>query len=118
MNCRPGDLARIVGLHPACGLNDKIVKLRNESPVIWVEGAAPQWKLEERVSFVADRNVMDLSGTRYFAGELVYVDALADSCLRPIRDPGSDAIDEMVAKVGPAPMTLTEVLERDEATHG
>lgn len=44
--------------------------------------------------------------------------AIADSCVRPIRDPGDDAVDEMVAKVGPAPMTLTELLRRDEVTHG
>lgn len=38
-----------------------------------------------------------------------------DSMLRPIRPQPAAAVDEMVLKVGPAPMTLTEIWE---AAHG
>jgi hypothetical protein len=111
MNCRPGDLAFIVGLPALFGLNDKPVKLANLPPVIWMPGTPPQWRLEAPVFFRATRNVVDLAGTRYFAGDLVGIDALADGNLRPIRDPGADAVDEMVQRVGRAPMTLTEILQ-------
>lgn len=37
-----------------------------------------------------------------------------DDELRPIKgDSDSDAVDEMVRKVGPAPMTLTELMNRE-----
>lgn len=111
MNCRPGDLARVVGLHPLFGLNDKIVQLANLPPVVWSAGAAPQWRFEKPIFFLTSRNVVDASGTRYFAGEKVGIDAMADANLRPIRPQPDEAVDEMVHLVGAAPRTLTEVRE-------
>jgi hypothetical protein len=117
MNCRPGDLARIVGLDPRLGLNDRIVKLCDASPLV-VEGYV-SWRLEQPLEVrLVQSGIYLATGEIFPAGSVLRSLHMADDCLRPIRDPGSDAVDEMVKRVGPAPMTLTEVLERDEVAHG
>jgi hypothetical protein len=83
MNVKPGDLARVVG-QDAPENNDRLVEVLRPafdpywwcclplSPVLAVEqGGRERW---------AER------------GEKVYIH---DSCLRPIRDPGDDAVDEI-----------------------
>lgn len=114
MNCRPGDLARIVGLDPRLGLNDKIVHLRNEPP--FIAYGAMSWNLEEPLLVTLPSAGVNLNtGYVYLKGEVLRSTYMADAYLRRIDDPGDDAVDEMVAKVGPAPVTLTEVRE---VSHG
>lgn len=114
MNCRPGDLARIVGLHPCLRLNDKIVKLADEPP--FMQLGAPHWRLETPIELTLEVNAFNsLSGERWSRGSKVVLEEVPDQHLRPIRDPGSDAVDEIVARVGAAPKTLTEVRE---VSHG
>lgn len=92
MNCKPGDLAVLVGLKPqlieAVG---RIVQLKNQPPI--TINCEPCWELTEPVNFN-----MRASGTshgmRFEAGEAVYFDVIRDKHLRPIRDPGDDAEDE------------------------
>lgn len=88
MNCKPGDLARVVD----SGVN------RNR--LVWVldsDRCDPgEWRcrtLQTMVEYVGDKN----TGREIAPGSIVWS---LDSSLRPIRDPGDDAVDEMVQKVG------------------
>jgi hypothetical protein len=117
MNCRPGDLARIVGAPRELALNDRIVKLTTEPPHMLC-GLA-HWNLEEPLfTTMQGFGIAANTGRLWLPGERARISRIPDRNLRRIDAPGDDAIDEMVAKVGPAPMTLTEVLERDEVAHG
>lgn len=107
MNCRPGDLARVVApgylLRCWCGVRTLVVK--PDTMVICATQFADGWYLAEPLKVDTTWACGDgerLSGT---AG------SLPDSLLRPVRDPGPDAVDEMVNLVGAAPKTLTEVRE-------
>ena len=81
MNCRPGDMAIITGVLPTSigfecnGMIVQCVELFNDhyGSYSWLVNPKP----------------------RGFC-------AVADACLRPIRDPGDDAVDEMVQLVGEA----------------
>lgn len=103
VNCRAGDLARVVA-YPACDEADRrmpgcIVRVTDYFPHP-TRGWA-MWHLESPLLIpVAD-------------GAQIVV-AIADSVLRPIRDPGDDAVDEMLALVGPAP-AVTQQPTREEA---
>ena len=106
MNCKPGDIARIV--NSKYGNNDKLVlviepwagnpfpkgtKHRDEQGVLWRRVAQSFcWKVEALGS-----PIVKSSGKGYT------VCPMPDVHLRPLRDPGSDAVDEMVSRVGPAP---------------
>ncbi len=110
MNCRPGDLARIFGTHPALNLSDRIVKLADE-PAQLLFGT-PHWRLEEPVYTAlstAGTNVH--TGERFAAGERCLARMLPDKYLRPIRHPGPAAVDEVVARLGAAPR-LVDVRRR------
>ena len=111
MNCRPGDLARIVGTPAGLGLNNHFVTLKKQPPVFY--GDCAHWALEEPVYFTASYILVDVVGKFSPPGTRVSVESIADENLRPIRDPGRDAIDEMVQKLGPAAKTLTEVREHE-----
>lgn len=108
MNCRPGDLAFIVGVHPALNLNGRPVRLA-ASPAFLLAGE-PHWKLETPLV-----TRPTAGGTNVFTGQYIPKDSICrveempDMYLRPIRPQRNDAVDEMVRLVGPAPMTLTEL---------
>ena len=98
MNCKPGDLARLVNLPKSLSkANDRFVKLKNQPPVM-IDGELG-WELEERVKFTMTGNATR-NGVLFREGDAVYFDVMQDRNLRPIRDPGDDAVDEMVAKLG------------------
>jgi hypothetical protein len=98
MNCRPGDLAFIVRVHAATKLSDRIVKLTEEPPLI--AGGIPHWNLEKPVSVVFDHDTEDVVGHHFPAGVPIFIQAIADRSLRPIRDPGKDAVDETLIYAG------------------
>ncbi|MNL15670.1 hypothetical protein D3C87_1366720 [compost metagenome] len=97
MNCKPGDLAQIVAPYDEKGRGHFVTVVRrakrrerlggcdfvHASPVPgWVcDGSVPMWD-----GFIARRLV------------------IADECLRPIRDPGDDAVDESAAWLPPVPL--------------
>lgn len=89
MNCKPGDLARIVGLRDMLAtVNDRFVRLKNLPPALdanlWV------WQLEEKVSFALPSDCL-YKGFLLRKGWIVSFDSLPDDYLRPIRDqPGED----------------------------
>ena len=111
MNCKPGDLARVVApgyfVRCACGARTLIVK--PDTLVVCAKPFADGWYLEEPVEV---RTVWACDPMQPLVGT---AGSLPDHLLRPIRDPGDDAVDEMVLKVGAAPKTLTEVRE---VSHG
>lgn len=111
MNCRPGDLARVVapGYFIRCWCGAQTLVVKPDTLVVCAQPYADGWYLAEPLKVDAIRACGEherLTGT---------CGSLPDHLLRPIRDPGADAVDEMVAKVGVAPKTLTEVRE---VSHG
>lgn len=108
MNCKKGDLALIrePGLRMFCNCGAPILCVKPGTPVVCAEFVSPYyWRLEEPLKFAATGSCgLHATGT---------VGDIADEMLRPVRDPGDDAVDEMVRKVGPAPMTLTELMNRE-----
>lgn len=111
MNCRPHDLARVISPGrlarcPSCGSQKVAVKPLTIVRVTEHDGTV--WVLEE-----------PLTGDLEFdCGTFLHwiCRGLHDDLLRPIRDPGDDAVDEMVRIAGPAPITLTEILAGEETT--
>ena len=86
MNCKPGDLARVVS-HPdtrKAGIVNKIVKVKVCDGV--TKSGHAGWSLYPPNLFAFG------GGAR--------IDFIADFLLMPIRDPGDDAIDEMVLIAG------------------
>lgn len=110
MNCKPGDIARIV--NSAFGNNDKLVRVIEPSPLngkpvgtraiiagnpfrVKTPHASFCWVIEAIGS-----PIIKESGVGY------RVCPASDSHLRPIRDPGDDAVDETLLRL-PAPTKET-----------
>jgi hypothetical protein len=97
MNCRPGDLA-ITVRNALCA--EGVVVVRSGVIVRVVRltpanvGNGMVWELEKTVPF----HVV-LPGGGYIQGE---VEGLDDNDLKPLRDPGDDAVDETLQRL-PAP---------------
>jgi len=95
MNCKPGDLAVIV--RSRAGNEGRLVtclRLANKAEADtagFAQDAGPIW--------VVDRQLNTLYG---FPATLAH-----DNNLRPIRDPGDDAVDETLLRL-PAPSTERE----------
>lgn len=90
MNCKPGDLARVVRSARFNILDawlDKLVVCQEVCDAHTLFFGTPIWHIEP------------LHASMVAAG----IDHLPDQCLRPIRDPGPDAVDETLLKV-PTPM--------------
>lgn len=81
MNCESGDLARVID-HPhtrACGIVDLILRVGDEC--VALDGVYGRyWSI-------------DPINCRCRVGCTEVLDCCADNLLRPIRDPGDDAID-------------------------
>lgn len=87
MNCRPGDLARVISTPETreAGVVDwffKVTHLSGES-----ENGKPAWAFEGPWRRVPKGH---LKGTLFIG--------IADDILRPIRDPGDDAVDETLQR--------------------
>lgn len=106
MNCKPGDLAVVVrseGTGRAGLLSEmllgrivRVVRLRPPSNAFHCM-ADLVWSFEEPIR-------LELHGWTYIA------DGTADCCLRPIRDPGDDAVDESKAWLPPVPHEVKEMV--------
>lgn len=80
MNCKPGDLARTVGIVPLLeNANDRIVKLLNQP------SRNGFWELEEPVLFLVAGLCHLKDGRMYYPGDVAAFDLIHDDCLRPIR---------------------------------
>lgn len=95
MNCKPGDMARIV--ISADGNLDKLVHV--ESASVKRDGGKHWWIA------TALQPLRAVHGDTIPAGALMYA---ADDALRPIRDPGDDARDETL---GWLPVPQPEAIE-------
>jgi hypothetical protein len=87
MNCKPHELAQIMSNFPDCDEAIGMIVRLGANTVPQPKSGAICWELQETLI------VRDSVGLRYFI-------AIADDCLRPIRDPGDDAVDEIVQIVG------------------
>jgi hypothetical protein len=105
VNCKPGDLAyvadekRLMLRCLGCGEERPALTFGHPLTVTTVAYSTPEggpvWRLKEHVSIHVQFGCgMTVNGQ---------VAGVCDAALRPIRDPGDDAVDEMVAKLGAAP---------------
>jgi len=90
MRCKPGDLAMTVAPFNVGGIGQFVTVVRLAKSEEMIDGIAfyarvPSWVVDG--TFRTDGNV--------FRGGVI-----ADICLRPIRDPGDDAVDEMLQRLG------------------
>lgn len=101
MNCKPGDLAVVIKTEDTekAGTVDKVVRVQSHFRIQGVD----YWKLAQAVKG---------RGSLMFEG-------LADHILRPIRDPGDDAVDETLQWL-PAPTIHSQIKEdkSQEVAHG
>lgn len=88
MNCKPGDLARVISCEKTrdAGIVDLIVKVTKLTENYWRE---PAWNFD---------------GRPLRASTGAPVTCIPDSMLRPILDPGEDATDETLQWL-PVPTT-------------
>jgi len=92
MNCKPGDLARIVKMAPQEPRSlDSIVTVLHAGrpgfyPAVGLIGEQPVWIVECSTPLTLAHT--GKKGRRF---------AVPDAFLRPIRDPGDDATDETLA---------------------
>ena len=106
MNCKPGDLAVIVGAKQAPQNNGRIVEVVRAFPTgeVWgnnmKRGPAPAWIVRSTGTPLVMKTENVLTGRTWF--RLVQERPYSDRCLRPIRDAGDDAVDEMVLLTGQA----------------
>jgi hypothetical protein len=86
MRCKVGDIAVVVGYPPSNGALVRIIK-----PGADMGWAVYEWECEALCGMDVDSPFGGLS--RVVAGSVVECD---DRELRPIRDPGEDAVDEIL----------------------
>jgi hypothetical protein len=104
MNCKPGDLAIVTNADGSGWVGEvsrrtvgRIVRVMKLRPSTSIHCSSPiVWEIEQPIT-----------GT--FALKPYEVTGIADSCLRPIRDPGDDATDESHAWLPPVPTTTKEL---------
>lgn len=96
MNCKPGDLAVVIKSDAGNeGVILRCIRLSGVASWLGPRGEttlSPVWKV--------DRLLTDWQGASN--------DEIADDQLRPIRDPGDDAIDESKAWLPPVPLPAIE----------
>jgi hypothetical protein len=94
MNCRPSDLARVVapGRMVRCTCGATAVAIKPDTLVIVTRHDGIAWLLQEPIRV----NVSLPCGVLIQAN----CTGLGDDILRPIRDPGDDAVDETLIYAG------------------
>jgi hypothetical protein len=88
LNCKPGDLAVVLKTRMRPDAVGMVVRVVEHTVV----GGEPAWRIDPPLP----------GGVRWsFAGGS-WTDgtSIRDECLRPIRDPGEDAVDEILQLVG------------------
>ena len=91
MNCKPGDLAVVIkSISGNEGRIVRVVRLHHSTTHdidgyrVYPENDGPRWVLEKPVRALSPQ------------GHELPLFTVPDSCLRPIRDPGDDARDELL----------------------
>lgn len=91
MNCKPGDLAVVV--NGGQWHQEHVGKIVSVKRLAWPNEYGPTWEYEP-----------ELWSTKW----QLYVPCLEDVAIRPIRDPGDDAVDESKAWLPPVPAKTRE----------
>ena len=105
LNCKPGDLAVIVNSRATPENIGKIVRVirlavhneKIEGHYITLRKDAPAWIVESAGSDLVWRGFLKSDGSQ--TKHIVRIRSYADRCLRPIRDPGDDAVDQFARKI-------------------
>lgn len=103
-NVKVGDLAVIVGAKEAPQNNGRIVEVVRAftQGEVWGNNmkakSAPAWMVRSTGTPLVIKTENVLTGRSWF--RLVQERPYSDRCLRPIRDPGDAAVDEIVQRVG------------------
>ena len=99
MNCKPGDIAIVYRTRAQDGthytldeIQDRIVRVAEPLDLDGIPG----WWLADVLRVKAASGYTNHLGIDIDPGDTVGIQALPDACLRAIRDPGDDAVDEMV----------------------
>jgi hypothetical protein len=93
LNCKPGDLCRVID-HPGMShleRNQLVGMIVKVTTTITHPDGHPCWLYE------GDPITVELIFGR------LPITGIADMCLRPIRNPGDEEVDEVLALTGPAP---------------
>lgn len=91
MNCEKDDLVRVsCPDSPSYGVVTRVVRLCPAGQGFWDEREGPLWETESALQAYF--------GSRFAHSTLIRTFFFPDSALRPIRDPGADAVDEMVLR--------------------
>jgi len=112
LNCRVGDIARIVGMSD-CN-NDRFVECVVFDPLLRLPGEQEPgfWFVHSNATLSVDiRRRVRLLGITLWTRRISGTSSsgwISDKNLRPIRDPGPDAVDEMLQRVG-APLGLVGI---------
>jgi len=104
MNCKPGDLAIVV--KSWAGNEGKIVRcIKLDTERSFFDNVGPDGVTPPEPIWIIDIHLRGCDGS--------FSNYIADSQLRPIRDPGDDAVDQVVLKVGkPREETCREAMDR------
>jgi hypothetical protein len=101
MNCRPGDLAWVTSKAVTPFLAGRFVIVESSAGADIVEvdgelflGGEPGW-----VCVAADGGLLPIQKLLDDSVDWVRRRVISDCVLRPIRDPGDDAVDQMVDRV-------------------
>lgn len=100
MNCRQGKLAYVA--NPSAIAYGHVVTCLKPLPPGsdgWHPSKGPIWEIDKPLPISAGWMVM---------GKVVDSHTFPDEAMRPIDDPGEDAVDQMVERVGPAPAVKTD----------
>ena len=102
MNCKPGDLAITVGYHPAYPhLTGRLVDVVEAAPV-GVDFKLPDGKSHSPCGpgewVIRFQSPVNLHAARGRSNG--FYACTHDRNLRPIRDPGEDAVDEVLQRIG------------------
>lgn len=113
MNCKPGDIARIVCPQPQLAeLRDRIVRVTEPCDI----AGEPGWVLAKRENFVmVGTGISTITDEKFGIGTPVYVDRLQDKYLRPIR--GVDGEDEMLRIAGKPQQRDETLMPRKQMEH-
>lgn len=121
MNCKPGDFAMIVAPHQRPGVLVSVVEDCSAEDLNALSASEPDWLKAGHIwacRLIGGSSGVDieaLHSSYLLPGDEVWV---ADQFLRPIRDPGDDAVDETLQRL-PAPIIQPEIKEdKSEVAHG
>lgn len=107
MNCKPGDLAYVLPRTVTPGLAGRFVIVGDFCDIgcFVIDGRLYNGDVPSFLCVAADGGVLPI-----ISGDYVKRRPIAASLLRPIRDPGDDAVDETLQRL-PAPITQPKIKE-------